>query len=121
MLFPVLLFPVIAELAIFCIADYADQYVTDYMVKRYGPQVEENPEVRKMYLTGNFRGNTMMRGSIFVFYAMLGLVVIILPPFAAIAILAGIFLAGIAVANAARGSLIFYRVKRSQTSKVSVS
>jgi hypothetical protein len=117
MLLPVLLFPIVAELAIFCIADYADQYMTDYMVKRYGPEVEENSKVREMYLTGNFRGNTMMRASCFVFYAMLGLVVVILPPFAAFAILAGIFLSGLALANAARGSLIFYRVKRSQTPK----
>ena len=110
--FPPLLFPIVAELAIFCIADYVDQAVTDYMVHRYGPQVEENSNVRKMYEKGNFRGNTMMRASCFLFYAMMGLVVIILPTLGGVIALFGLVLPGIAVANAARGSLIFYRVKK---------
>jgi len=101
------------EALLFFLANLCDFYLTNAMVRRYGPEVEANPHVRRMYATGNFRPSHL-------FLLAIGLVYGLLLGFSLVGNvnadywIAIIGLVGLCFPawNLFRGGMIFYRLRR---------
>ena len=67
------------EAVLFVVAVLGDGYTTDAMVARFGPGVEANPRVRRMYLTGDFRLSWLMFPILLGAYGSLALWPVVFP------------------------------------------
>ncbi len=106
-----------AETAVFYLAFAGDVYMTNALVRWHGPQVEGNPRVRRMYESLRFFGSWLAALFVAVVYIVLMLFGSQPWPYAPFAVaLSGSVFPLLAVLNLARGSAVFYRLKKLRAS-----
>ena len=104
----------VLEGAVFYLAILGDAYMTNHLVRRYGPEVEANPRVREMYVAGNLKwswATVFLIAPLYAFLGWLGLTEL-LPYFPFMIAGFGAILPLLAVVNLALGGVVFYRMKR---------
>jgi hypothetical protein len=102
------------ELGTFYLAVLGDAYMTDALVRIYGPEVEANPRVRKMYEKGSFKEywlSTLLLIPLYFFLGLLGLY-LVYPYVPFLIAVFGLALPLLAVINVVQGGLVFYQLKR---------
>ncbi len=105
-----------AEAAVFYLAFAGDVYMTNALVRWHGPQVEGNPRVRRMYESLRFFGSWLAALFVAVVYIVLMVFGSQPWPYAPFGVaLSGSMFPLLAVWNLARGSAVFYRLKKLRT------
>ena len=108
------------EAFLFLLACLGDAYVTNSLVSRYGPMVEANPRVRRMYEEGGLWQTWVPILGCLGLYPAFGLIGSLPMPGAPyIAVSMGFALFIFPGVNLVRGSLVFRRLRRIPPSRVS--
>lgn len=113
---PFLVF-LLAELGVFYLAVMGDVYLTNALVRWYGPAIEANPIVRQMYMQGNLKLSWLAVGLMLIPYAILAYVgLAVIEPYVPLGVtVAGAMLPILAMVNLLDGSRTFYRLKKRRT------
>lgn len=108
----------LSEVCLFYLAVAGDVYLTNNLVKWFGPEVEANPRVRKMYETRQFDKAHVAYVCFCLPYLFLAIIgAKIAEPYVPILVVTmGLIFAAFPIYNLVAGSLIFYRFKKLRSS-----